>query len=128
MAEGGGSEDFVVLSKVRIGHKREFEFALKSQNEVVGCLGRTRSRKPPVLPPSPVRPAKRVKRPVGRPRKNKSLEVGAESEDEPKSDVVDDGVIDEEKNHVAFSLCVFSLSPQKSLHHSSIILAMASLF
>lgn len=100
MAEGGRSEDFVVLSKVRIGHKREFEFALKSQNEVVGCLGRTRSRKPPVLPPSPVRPAKRVKRPVGRPRKNKSLEVGAESEDEPKSDVVDDGVIDEEKNHV----------------------------
>lgn len=89
MAEG--EKDFVVLSKVRTGHKREFEFALRSQNEIVaGSLGRTRSRRGP--PASAVHPAKRVKRPVGRPRKkNQSPEVmvAGESEDEPTSDVVD---------------------------------------
>ncbi|GAB4824814.1 hypothetical protein Ancab_007684 [Ancistrocladus abbreviatus] len=45
MANGTDAEEFVVLSKVRAGHKREFAFALKSQNEIAGCLGRTRARK-----------------------------------------------------------------------------------
>ncbi|GAB2285471.1 hypothetical protein Dimus_019920 [Dionaea muscipula] len=46
MADGmDKEEEFVVLSKVRAGHKREFEFALKSQNEVAASLGRTRARK-----------------------------------------------------------------------------------
>ncbi|GMH12150.1 hypothetical protein Nepgr_013991 [Nepenthes gracilis] len=45
MANGADTEEFVLLSKVRAGHKREFAFALKSQNEIAGCLGRTRARK-----------------------------------------------------------------------------------
>ncbi|GAB2234785.1 hypothetical protein Drorol1_Dr00004050 [Drosera rotundifolia] len=45
MANGTESEEFVVLSKVRAGHKREFEFALRSQNEIASCLGRSRARK-----------------------------------------------------------------------------------
>ncbi|GAB2274686.1 hypothetical protein Dimus_009456 [Dionaea muscipula] len=45
MANDTDVEEFVVLSKVRAGHKREFAFALKSRNEVAACLGRTRVRK-----------------------------------------------------------------------------------
>lgn len=39
------SEEFVLLSKVRSGLKREFAFALKVQSEIAGSLGRTRARK-----------------------------------------------------------------------------------
>ncbi|CAL8161583.1 unnamed protein product [Prunus armeniaca] len=42
MANGTDSEEFVVMSKVRTGLKREFAFALKAQAEVSGSLGRTR--------------------------------------------------------------------------------------
>ncbi|KAK8695695.1 hypothetical protein V6N13_000846 [Hibiscus sabdariffa] len=45
MADCTDPEDFVVLSRVRTGLKREFEFALKAQSEICGSLGRTRSRK-----------------------------------------------------------------------------------
>lgn len=45
MANGTAPEEFVVLSRVRTGLKREFAFALKVQSEICGSLGRTRSRK-----------------------------------------------------------------------------------
>ncbi|XP_039003037.1 uncharacterized protein LOC120129648 [Hibiscus syriacus] len=45
MANGTEAEDFVVLSRVKTGLKREFEFALKAQSEICGSLGRTRSGK-----------------------------------------------------------------------------------
>ncbi|KAK6926698.1 Zinc finger, PHD-finger [Dillenia turbinata] len=45
MAKGRDSENFVVLSSVRSGLKREFAFALKSQNEIAASLGRTRGRR-----------------------------------------------------------------------------------
>jgi hypothetical protein len=45
MANGTDSEEFVLLSRVRTGHKREFAFALKAQSEICGSLGRTRSKK-----------------------------------------------------------------------------------
>ncbi|XP_021899071.1 uncharacterized protein LOC110815549 [Carica papaya] len=45
MANGTDSGEFLVLSRVRTGLKREFEFALKVQSEICGSLGRTRSRK-----------------------------------------------------------------------------------
>ncbi|XP_059430609.1 uncharacterized protein LOC132164188 [Corylus avellana] len=45
MANGTDSEEFVLLSRVRTGHKREFAFALKAQSEICGPLGRTRSKK-----------------------------------------------------------------------------------
>ncbi|TYH62467.1 hypothetical protein ES332_D07G122300v1 [Gossypium tomentosum] len=45
MVNGTEAGDFVVLSRVRTGLKREFEFALKVQAEICGSLGRTRSGK-----------------------------------------------------------------------------------
>ncbi|KAF8039517.1 hypothetical protein BT93_B1896 [Corymbia citriodora subsp. variegata] len=45
MANGTDSEEFVVLSTVRPGLKREFAFALKAQSEIRGSFGRTRARK-----------------------------------------------------------------------------------
>ncbi|KAK9992925.1 hypothetical protein SO802_007586 [Lithocarpus litseifolius] len=41
MANGTDSEEFVLLSRVRTGHKRKFAFAMKAQSEI----DRTRSRK-----------------------------------------------------------------------------------
>ncbi|KAL5580147.1 hypothetical protein UlMin_012589 [Ulmus minor] len=48
MAKGRHSEEFLVLSQVRTGLKREFAFALKVQSEMQGTLGRTRARKPDI--------------------------------------------------------------------------------
>ena len=45
MANGTDSEEFVLVSWVRTGHKREFAFAMKAQSEICGSLGQTRSRK-----------------------------------------------------------------------------------
>ncbi|CAN6692291.1 unnamed protein product [Malus baccata var. baccata] len=42
MAKGTDSEEFVVMSNVRTGLKREFAFSLKAQAEMSGSLGRTR--------------------------------------------------------------------------------------
>ena len=41
MANSTDSEEFVLLSRVRMGHKREFAFAMKEQSEICGSLGRT---------------------------------------------------------------------------------------
>ncbi|KAF5751582.1 putative protein binding protein [Tripterygium wilfordii] len=45
MANGADPEAFVVRSTIRTGLKREFAFALKSQSEISGLLGRTRARR-----------------------------------------------------------------------------------
>ncbi|KAM7279919.1 hypothetical protein ACFE04_007053 [Oxalis oulophora] len=44
MTIGAEGEDVKVLTKVRTGLKREFQFAMKAQSEICGSLGRTRSR------------------------------------------------------------------------------------
>ena len=41
MANSTDSEEFVLLSWVWMGHKREFTFAVKAQLEIYGSLGRT---------------------------------------------------------------------------------------
>ena len=41
MANGTDSEEFVLLSRVWIGHKREFAFVVKAQSEICESLGRT---------------------------------------------------------------------------------------
>lgn len=101
----GDESEFVVLSKVRTGLKREFQFALNTQNEIAGSLSRTRVRKTPPTEStelSELPATKKMKRPVGRPRKKQSLMShnniqAVESEDEPQSDVVD-VMSDEESN------------------------------
>ncbi|RDY12932.1 Increased DNA methylation 1, partial [Mucuna pruriens] len=45
MANDSDSEHFVVLSRVRTGLKREFDFAMKAQSQICTSLGRTRSNK-----------------------------------------------------------------------------------
>ncbi|KAK9279869.1 hypothetical protein L1049_013552 [Liquidambar formosana] len=45
MANGTDSEEFVVLSKVRPGLKRELAWALKLQSQISGSPGRTRASK-----------------------------------------------------------------------------------
>ncbi|XP_044505986.1 uncharacterized protein LOC123225790 [Mangifera indica] len=112
MANGTDSENkFVVLSKIRTGFKREFEFALKVQSEICGSMGRTRSKKGQdnvdsghelVSPPQ-----KKLKTYVSRRKRKdepqvvdvlKDLDKDTEvmSEEEAKSDVVD-VVVDEVK-------------------------------
>ncbi|KAL7173782.1 hypothetical protein ACSBR2_033108 [Camellia fascicularis] len=45
MANGDGTEEFVLLSQVRPGLKRELAFALKSGAEFANVMGRTRARR-----------------------------------------------------------------------------------
>ena len=45
MVAGTDLEEFVLLSRVWMGHKREFAFAMKAQSEIYGSLGQTRSTK-----------------------------------------------------------------------------------
>lgn len=100
MANGTDSEEkFVVLSKIRVGLKREFEFALKVQSEICGSLGRTRARKVQsnvdsgcVLGPSEVKKLKTYESRKKRKRQEQSVvvkEPEGEREEEVKSDVVD---------------------------------------
>ncbi|KAG4385884.1 hypothetical protein GLYMA_12G179200v4 [Glycine max] len=96
MAKGADSDEFVVLSRVRTGLKREFAFAMKAQSEICGgSLGRTRASKNRVE--APVQP------PSARKRSRKSEEAktleDAMSEEEVKSDVVDLQSDDEPKNN-----------------------------
>ena len=41
MANGTDSKEFVLLSRVWMGHKREFAFVVKAQSEICKSLGRT---------------------------------------------------------------------------------------
>ena len=90
----GEEENFVLLSKIRTGLKREFQFALKSQNEVAGLLTRTRIRKSPITELNEFSAMKKM-------RKSNQVFMSphqlVESEDEQKSDIVD-LTIDEESN------------------------------
>lgn len=126
MANGTAPDEFVVLSRVRTGLKREFAFALKVQSEICGSLGRTRSRKSQnAIPESPT--PKRLKGLVtmeanggeeedeesGEAAQLRSCEVGevekvkimedmadSMSEEEAKSDVVDFVSDEEPKSQV----------------------------
>ena len=54
MANGTAPDEFVVLSRVRTGLKREFAFALKVQSEICGLLALTNARRlNNVIPESP---------------------------------------------------------------------------
>ncbi|GAV89240.1 PHD domain-containing protein [Cephalotus follicularis] len=107
MANGTNAEEFVVLSKVRTGLKREFEFALKVQAEICGSLGRTRARRAHNGVPN-----NGVQGSIKKNNNNKRLKQGRDnvekekksgdlidvmSEEEAKSDVVD---VEEGKNDV----------------------------
>ena len=107
MANGSDAEDFVVLSRVRTGLKREFEFALKAQSEIRGSLGRTRSRNAqngPAWSPDN-RSNKKLKKEAKVEKEKIDLEksvrveepVDLMSEEEAKSDVVD---VEEPKREV----------------------------
>ncbi|RDX79291.1 hypothetical protein CR513_40302, partial [Mucuna pruriens] len=100
MAKGADSDEFVLLSRVRTGLKREFAFAMKAQSEICGgSLGRTRASKnrtEALVQPTPARK---------RPRKSEEQKTSEDvmSEEEAKSDVVDLQSDDEPKNHVGES-------------------------
>ncbi|XP_061345357.1 uncharacterized protein LOC133291167 [Gastrolobium bilobum] len=108
MAKGADSDEFLLLSRVRTGLKREFAFAMKAQSEICGgSLGRTRASKNRngVVPVQTAPAGKRS-------RKSGSFEgalensedvVDATSEEEAKSDVVDVTSDDEPKNQVGES-------------------------
>ncbi|XP_022944249.1 uncharacterized protein LOC111448757 [Cucurbita moschata] len=110
MANGTAPDEFVVLSRVRTGLKREFAFALKVQSEICGSLGRTRSRRLPnaiLETPTPKRlkgsvtmetsggegedeTAQLRSSEVGKVEEVKSMEDMADSmSEEAKSDIVD---------------------------------------
>lgn len=114
MANGTDSEEFVLLSRVRTGHKREFVFAMKAQSEICGSLGRTRSRKTRFEVVETPRSKKQKKSDPKDASKNdvvrddhKEKDSGdSMSEEEAKSDVVDLASDDERKGHVAESVSV----------------------
>ncbi|XP_045803126.1 uncharacterized protein LOC123896792 [Trifolium pratense] len=85
MAKGTNSDEFMVLSRVRTGLKREFAFAMKAQSEIDCSLGRTRggSKNRNEAPVQEI--------PVGKKARKTGLEDvgGVMSEEEAKSDVVD---------------------------------------
>ncbi|MBA0829860.1 hypothetical protein Goarm_014434, partial [Gossypium armourianum] len=95
MANHTDGKDFVVLSRVRTGLKREFEFALKVQAEICGSLGRTRSRKSQNGPA--LSPGKRSNKKLKREPKAEEEPIDLMSEEEAKSDVVD---VEEPKTEV----------------------------
>ncbi|XP_058199977.1 uncharacterized protein LOC131314980 isoform X3 [Rhododendron vialii] len=124
MANGADTEEYVVVSRVRPGLKREFAFAWKSQADCAGSTGRTRARRTPngalgneASKDSPS--SKRFKSSESN-KDSESVEkhkligstenVGSDveggdverlisvSEDEPKSDVVDSTSDDEQRS------------------------------
>ncbi|XP_027343821.1 uncharacterized protein LOC113856269 isoform X2 [Abrus precatorius] len=109
MAKGTDSDEFVLLSRVRTGLKREFAFAMKAQSEICGSLGRTRASKNRGEVPVQTATASKRSRKTGSMEEEKdeaatmkNLE-DAMSEEEAKSDVVDLQSDDEPKNHVGES-------------------------
>ncbi|KAI7738255.1 hypothetical protein M8C21_000396, partial [Ambrosia artemisiifolia] len=107
MANGTDGEEYVLLSSIRPGLKREFAFAMKSQSESYGLIGRTRARRAQ-MSPEPL--------PVNKKPKSSDLSIGNQpfnhsvckddsvciesvcneavmvtDEEEAKSDVVDPG-------------------------------------
>ncbi|XP_030968717.1 protein hsr-9-like [Quercus lobata] len=109
MANGTDSEEFVLLSWVRTGHKCEFAFAMKAQSEICRSLVRTRSRKTRNEAVATNR-SKKLKKSDPKDVENdevmdqKAKDLGdSMSEEEAKSDVVDLTSDDEPKGHVGES-------------------------
>jgi len=98
MAKGTDSDEFVLLSRVRTGLKREFAFAMKAQSEICGAsLGRTRASKNRPDPPVQAASARKRSRKTVEPKTSEDVL----SEEEAKSDVVDLQSDDEPKNNHA---------------------------
>lgn len=101
MAKGTDSDEFMMLSRVRSGLKREFAFAMKAQSEMDGSLGRTRASKNRNETPVQTSPSGKRFRKSGPSKNDEDVDVcGVMSEEEAKSDVVDLASDDEPKNHV----------------------------
>ncbi|KAE9587971.1 putative histone acetyltransferase chromatin regulator PHD family [Lupinus albus] len=107
MAKGTDSDEFVFLSRVRAGLKREFQFAMKAQSEICsggGSLGRTRASKnnsdrvPVQHSPAPKRSRKTISF-----KNMKEPHEYVVSEEEAKSDVFDVTSDDEPKNQIGES-------------------------
>ena len=112
MVTGTDSEEFVLLSRVRTGHKREFTFAMKAQSEICGSLGRTRSRKTRNEAVATNRSKKLKKTDPKDAENDKVMDQKAKdlvdlgdsmSEEEAKSDMVDLTSDDEPKGHIGES-------------------------
>lgn len=90
MANGTDGEEYVLLSSIRPGLKREFAFAMKSHSENYGLCGRTRARRAQMSPePSPInKKSKTADLGIGKEEVESMLNV---DEEESKSDVVDPG-------------------------------------
>jgi len=98
MAKGTDSDEFVLLSRVRTGLKREFAFAMKAQSEICGAsLGRTRASKNRPEPPVQTASSRKRSRKTVEPKTSEDVL----SEEEAKSDVVDLQSDDEPKNNHA---------------------------
>ncbi|KAK7272190.1 hypothetical protein RJT34_28636 [Clitoria ternatea] len=109
MAKGTDSDEFVLLSRVRTGLKREFAFAMKAQSEICGgSLGRTRaSKNRSDVVPVQTSPASKRSRKSGsfdEPKEEPKNSEDVMSEEEAKSDVVDLQSDDEPKNLVGESV------------------------
>ena len=122
MVTGTDSEESVLLSRVRTGHKREFAFAMKAQSEICGSLGRTRSRKTRNEAIAINRSKKLKKTDLKDVENGKVMDQKAKdlvdlgdsmSEEEAKSDVVDLTSDDEPKGHVGESESVGEGGPKK---------------
>lgn len=83
------ADEYVLLSSIRPGLKREFAFAMKSHSENYGLCGRTRARRPQMSPePLPVnKKSKSADLGIG----NEDLISNVDEEESSKSDVVDPG-------------------------------------
>ena len=112
MVTGMDSEEFVLLSRVRMGHKREFAFTMKAQSKICWSLGRTQSRKTRNEAMATNR-SKKLKKTDPKDAENDKVmdqkvkdlvDLGdSMSEEEAKSDVVDLTSDDEPKGHVGES-------------------------
>ena len=112
MVTGTDSKEFVLLSRVRTGHKREFAFAMKAQSEICRSLGQTRSMKTRNKAVATNR-SKKLKKTDPKDAENdkvmdqKAKDLGdSMSEEEAKSDVVDLTSDDKPKGHIGESKLV----------------------
>ncbi|CAL0324196.1 unnamed protein product [Lupinus luteus] len=98
MAKGTDSDEFMFLSRVRAGLKREFQFAMKAQSEICsggGSLGRTRASKNNDRVPVQYSPGSKRFRKTG-----SFKNVEERCEEEGKSVVFDFNSDDEPKNRI----------------------------
>ena len=112
MANGTDSEEFMLLSWVRTGHKHEFAFTMKAQSEICRSLGQTQTRKTQDEAMATNKSKKLKKLDLKEAENNKVMDQKAKdlgdlgdsmSKEEEKSDVVDLTSDDEPKGHVGES-------------------------